>query len=59
MYKVAGKVFLIVTEDPAERIVTVKVDPDHGARCSAPTKASAPDDTSTNDTGFRLPRGRA
>ncbi|MDI9948063.1 MULTISPECIES: MmcQ/YjbR family DNA-binding protein [Rhodococcus] len=30
VYKVAGKVFLIVTEDPAERIVTVKVDPDHG-----------------------------
>ncbi|MGW8526416.1 MULTISPECIES: MmcQ/YjbR family DNA-binding protein [Nocardiopsidaceae] len=30
VYKVAGKVFLIVTDDPDERIVTVKVEPDHG-----------------------------
>ncbi|WP_433696903.1 MmcQ/YjbR family DNA-binding protein [Nocardiopsis sp. CA-288880] len=30
VYKVAGKVFLIVTDDPDERIITVKVEPDHG-----------------------------
>jgi len=28
VYKVAGKVFLIVTDDPDERIVTVKAEPD-------------------------------
>ncbi|MEU5155397.1 MmcQ/YjbR family DNA-binding protein [Glycomyces sp. NPDC021274] len=27
VYKVAGKVFLIVTDDPAEQIITVKADP--------------------------------
>lgn len=27
VYKVAGRVFLIVTEDPQERIITVKADP--------------------------------
>jgi predicted DNA-binding protein (MmcQ/YjbR family) len=32
VYKVAGKVFLIVTDDPDERIITVKADPDHGRR---------------------------
>lgn len=30
VYKVAGKVFLIVTDDPNERIITVKVEPEHG-----------------------------
>ena len=30
VYKVGEKVFLIVTEDPAEQIITVKVEPDHG-----------------------------
>lgn|SRR5690625_421551 len=30
VYKVAGKVFLIVTDDPNERIITVKIEPDHG-----------------------------
>ncbi|NYI04574.1 MmcQ/YjbR family DNA-binding protein [Allostreptomyces psammosilenae] len=29
VYKVAGKVFLIVTDDPDEQIITVKVEPDH------------------------------
>jgi len=29
--KVAGRVFLIVTEDPDKPIITVKADPDHGA----------------------------
>ncbi|MFG2590285.1 MmcQ/YjbR family DNA-binding protein [Streptomyces sp. NPDC048438] len=32
VYKVAGKVFLIVTDDPDERIITVKADPEHGRR---------------------------
>ncbi len=32
VYKVAGKVFLIVTEDPGERIITVKAEPEHGRR---------------------------
>ena len=32
VHKVAGKVFLIVTDDPAERIITVKAEPDHGRR---------------------------
>ncbi|MEH1124170.1 MmcQ/YjbR family DNA-binding protein [Micromonospora sp. CPCC 206061] len=32
VYKVAGKVFLIVTDDPRERIITVKVEPEHGRR---------------------------
>jgi predicted DNA-binding protein (MmcQ/YjbR family) len=32
VYKVAGKVFLIVTEDPDERIITVKAEPEHGRR---------------------------
>jgi predicted DNA-binding protein (MmcQ/YjbR family) len=30
VYKVAGKVFLIVTDDPDEPIMTVKADPDRG-----------------------------
>ncbi|MBB6038616.1 MmcQ/YjbR family DNA-binding protein [Phytomonospora endophytica] len=30
VYKVAGKVFLIITDDPDERIVTVKCEPDRG-----------------------------
>ncbi|WP_425826242.1 MmcQ/YjbR family DNA-binding protein [Streptomyces fractus] len=30
VYKVAGKVFLIVTDDPNDQIVTVKCEPDHG-----------------------------
>ncbi|MEU5872200.1 MmcQ/YjbR family DNA-binding protein [Glycomyces sp. NPDC047369] len=29
VYKVAGKVFLIVTDDPDEPIVTLKCEPDH------------------------------
>ena len=31
VYKVREKVFLIVTEDPAEQIITVKAEPNHGA----------------------------
>jgi len=31
VYKVAGKVFMIVTDDPGELIVTVKIDPEHGS----------------------------
>lgn len=30
VYKVAGKVFLIVTDDPDEPIITVKAEPDRG-----------------------------
>ncbi|KND28204.1 MmcQ/YjbR family DNA-binding protein [Streptomyces acidiscabies] len=33
--KVAGKVFLIVTDDPGERIITVKAEPEHGRRLRA------------------------
>lgn len=29
VYKVAGKVFLIVTDDPDDQIITVKCEPDH------------------------------
>ncbi|TDB87120.1 MmcQ/YjbR family DNA-binding protein [Actinomadura sp. KC216] len=29
VYKVAGKVFLIVTDDPHEQIITVKAEPGH------------------------------
>lgn len=29
VYKVAAKVFLIVTDDPAEAIITVKAEPEH------------------------------
>ncbi len=29
VYKVAGKVFLIVTDDPDEQIITVKAEPDY------------------------------
>ncbi|MFF7006442.1 MmcQ/YjbR family DNA-binding protein [Streptomyces fimicarius] len=29
VYKVAGKVFLIVTDDPDEQIITVKCEPEH------------------------------
>ncbi|WP_425838480.1 MmcQ/YjbR family DNA-binding protein [Streptomyces fractus] len=29
VYKVVGKVFLIVTEDPDEQIITVKCEPEH------------------------------
>ncbi|MET9994062.1 MmcQ/YjbR family DNA-binding protein [Streptomyces mutabilis] len=32
VHKVAGKVFLIVTDDPDERIITVKADPEQGRR---------------------------
>lgn len=31
VYKVADKVFLIVTDDPDELIITVKTDPDRGS----------------------------
>ena len=31
VYKVAGKVFLIVTDDPEELIITVKAEPDRGS----------------------------
>ncbi|MFG3340669.1 MmcQ/YjbR family DNA-binding protein [Glycomyces sp. NPDC048151] len=30
VFKVAGKVFLIVTDDPAEPVITVKCDPERG-----------------------------
>ena len=30
VYKVSGKVFLIVTDDPEELIITVKAEPDRG-----------------------------
>ncbi|MEX3105325.1 MULTISPECIES: MmcQ/YjbR family DNA-binding protein [unclassified Streptomyces] len=33
--KVAGKVFLIVTDDPGKRIITVKAEPEHGRRLRA------------------------
>ncbi|MGJ5893425.1 MmcQ/YjbR family DNA-binding protein [Streptomyces niveiscabiei] len=33
--KVAGKVFLNVTDDPGERIITVKAEPEHGRRLRA------------------------
>ena len=29
VYKVAGKVFLIVTDDPDDQIITVKCEPEH------------------------------
>ncbi|WAP59125.1 MmcQ/YjbR family DNA-binding protein [Streptomyces sp. S465] len=29
VYKVAGKVFLIVTDDPDEQIITIKCEPEH------------------------------
>lgn len=29
VYKIAGKVFLIVTDDPDEQIITVKCEPEH------------------------------
>ncbi|MEU4878139.1 MmcQ/YjbR family DNA-binding protein [Streptomyces sp. NPDC021608] len=31
VYKVAGKVFLIVTDDPDEQIITVKCEPEHAS----------------------------
>jgi predicted DNA-binding protein (MmcQ/YjbR family) len=30
VFKVSGKVFLIITEDPSDRVITLKTDPDHG-----------------------------
>ncbi|MGW7134243.1 MmcQ/YjbR family DNA-binding protein [Streptomyces bobili] len=39
VYKVAGKVFLIVTDDPDEQIITVKCEPEH-ARALVPRHAS-------------------
>lgn len=30
VYKVVDKVFLVVTDDPEEQIITVKAEPDHG-----------------------------
>ncbi|WP_186777408.1 MmcQ/YjbR family DNA-binding protein [Streptomyces salinarius] len=41
VYKVAGKVFLIVTEDPDEQIITVKCEPEH-ARAHVRGYASIP-----------------
>jgi predicted DNA-binding protein (MmcQ/YjbR family) len=37
VYKVVGKVFLIVTDDPDERIITVKAEPEHGRRLRSDT----------------------
>ena len=31
VYKVGGKLFMIVTDDPDERIITLKADPDHAS----------------------------
>lgn len=31
VYKVAGKVFLIITDDPDDQIVTVKCEPEHAS----------------------------
>lgn len=31
VYKVGDKVFMIATDDPAERIITLKADPDHAS----------------------------
>ncbi|MEU3897168.1 MmcQ/YjbR family DNA-binding protein [Streptomyces sp. NPDC045251] len=39
VYKVAGKVFLIVTDDPDEQIITVKCEPEH-ARAQVHAHAS-------------------
>ncbi|MEV6603107.1 hypothetical protein [Kutzneria sp. NPDC051319] len=33
MYKVAGKVFLIVTDDPDDQIITVKCEPEWRPPC--------------------------
>ncbi|MET7313276.1 MULTISPECIES: MmcQ/YjbR family DNA-binding protein [unclassified Streptomyces] len=38
--KVAGKVFLIVTDDPDERIVTLKAEPEYGRLPSTNTRRS-------------------
>jgi predicted DNA-binding protein (MmcQ/YjbR family) len=42
VYKVAGKVFLIVTDDPGEPIVTVKCEPDRGRSLQAAYESIIP-----------------
>jgi hypothetical protein len=64
VYKVAGKVFLIVTDDPDERIVTLKAEPEYGRLLQhehpsitpgLPTKPSLPSTWRSSHPGVERP----
>src|SRR5262249_45094556 len=63
VYKVAGKVFLIVTDDPDERIVTLKAEPEYGRLLhehpsitpGLPTKPSLPSTWRSSHPGVERP----
>ena len=59
VYKVAGKVFLIVTDDPDEQIIRSSANPNTPARKNATTPRSRRAAISTNTTGSRWGRDRA
>jgi predicted DNA-binding protein (MmcQ/YjbR family) len=59
VYKVADKVFLIVTDDPEEQIITVKCEPEHARHWSAATPRSPRAAISTRGTGSRWGPGGA
>ena len=42
VFKVSGKVFLIVTEDPAEPVITLKINPHHGDALNRDHKSITP-----------------
>jgi predicted DNA-binding protein (MmcQ/YjbR family) len=42
VFKVGEKVFLIITEDPADQVITVKIDPHHGDALSRDHKSITP-----------------
>ena len=59
VYKVADKVFLIVTDDPDEQIITVKCEPEHARALLRGYASIARADTSTSATGSRWGPGGA
>ena len=58
VYKVGGRVFLIVTDDPAEQIITVKADPGDGRALRNEYHRWPPGAISTSATGSPSARTR-
>jgi hypothetical protein len=59
VYKVADKVFLIVTDDPEEQIITVKCEPEHARALERGYASITRATISTRGTGSRWGPGVA